>query len=116
MTTAATIYGPGYTAPELRPDQLRAASRATDPATSRQAAVTVEANGNAAFHRQLVLDAVRANPGSTSAEIAMMAGIDRHAAARRLPELRRAGILANGENRVCRVCGLSSMTWWVGTP
>ena len=113
LNVAAQVYGLGYTAPEKRPDQLpHAAARASDPATSHQAAATVETNGNAAFQRQLVLDAVRANPGSTSAEIAMMAGIDRHAAARRLPELRRAGILANGENRVCRVCGLSSMTWW----
>ena len=113
LNVAAHVYGIGYTAPELRPDQLpHATARASDPASSHQAAATVEANGNAGCQRHRCLLTVRERPGLTSAEIANYAGVTRHTAARRLPELRRHLLVRNGEPRKCTVCGVRSLTWW----
>jgi hypothetical protein len=50
-------------------------------------------------------------PGSTAAEIAARSGLERHVPSRRLPELRQAGRIKNGPQRVCTVTGNPSMTW-----
>lgn len=90
-----------------------AKARATDPATSFEAARTVERTGVAHGQRAKCLEVVRKNPGTTSGEIAELAGMDRHASARRLPELRAAGLVRNGDQRVCRVSGTRQITWTV---
>ena len=87
-------------------------ARRTDPATSYEAARRVERTGKADSHRRLVVEAVRAYPGSTGAEIAMHANLERHEASRRLPECREMGLVRNGEARKCRVTGSLSLTWW----
>ena len=90
---------------------MPALARNTDPTTSHQAAEEVEASGRAASQRHLCLLEVWKKPGRTAAEIAEAAGLDRHVPSRRLPELRQAGQVKNGEERVCAVTGNPSMTW-----
>ena len=86
------------------------ASRSTDPSTSREAAKSHE--DVAASNRHLLLAAVKLRNGSTSGELARLAGLDRVEAARRLPEMERHGSVARGLARVCDVCGTKQMTWW----
>jgi DNA-binding transcriptional ArsR family regulator len=90
---------------------VSALSRTTDPATSSEAASLVEASGAADCQRAKCLAVVRATPGLTACEIAEAAGIDRYAASRRLPELRKAGLVVNGSARPCSVQGTNQMTW-----
>ena len=89
-----------------------ARSRSSDPETSRSAARDVESRGAARRQRELCLAAVRLKPGQTAAEIAVAVGPERHAPSRRLPELRAAGLVVNGEARRCAVVGSASLTWW----
>lgn len=93
-------------------DLFKALARATDPLTSFQAAGHVERTGIAHGQRAKCLEIVNKHPGTTSGEIANLAEIDRHAAARRLPELRQAGLVRNGEQRMCRVSDTRQITWW----
>lgn len=58
------------------------------------------------------LEAVIAHPGKTAAEIAVMTGLERHAPSRRLPDLRRAGLVRMGDQRQCSVKNRLSVTWW----
>lgn len=91
-----------------------AANYRTDgPETSRLAAIGTEKSGRAPTHRAMLLRAVAVNPGRTSAELAVLCSLDRHEAARRLPELRDAfRAIRNGEPRECSVRGTRQMTWW----
>lgn len=90
---------------------MHALARNTDPLTSHEAAETVERSGRAASQRHLCLLEVWKRPGSTAAEIAARTGLERHVPSRRLPELREAGQIKNGPQRICTVTGNSSMTW-----
>jgi hypothetical protein len=99
--TQTELFGPGY-----------AAARHTDFITSHEAAHEVEASGRAKEQRRACLDAVIRNPGMTAAEIAVAVGLERHAPSRRLPELRRIGLVYNGDQRVCREMGSKSITWF----
>lgn len=92
--------------------EAHARARRTDPATSHLAALEVEASGRAASQRRKCLEVVLREPGLTAAEIARAAGLERHAASRRLPELRRAGLVESRDPRICRVQGTRAMTWW----
>lgn len=87
----------------------RPLSRSTDPETSRAAANG--ARGKAESDREKLLAAVRAKPGRTSAEIAVEAGLDRHAAARRLPELETSGEVVKGPVKVCSARGTKAVSW-----
>ena len=89
-------------------------ARNTDPVTSHQAAAELTQSGTRAAQQHAVLEAVKKFPLRTSAEIAEAAGIDRYAAARRLPELRNSGLVRNGtESRRCGVTGKRAMVWFV---
>lgn len=99
---------------ELHTCPPKAAARATDPATSFAAARKVERSGAASAQRDTCLRAVLARPGLTAAEIADEADLERHVPSRRLPELRAAGRVRNGEQRECSVMGSTAMTWWPG--
>ncbi|HOD84860.1 MAG TPA: winged helix-turn-helix domain-containing protein [Phycisphaerae bacterium] len=90
---------------------INALARRTDSPTSHQAAEEVEASGRAASQRHLCLIEVWKTPGKTAAEIAVAAGLERHVPSRRLPELRKAGQIVNGPERLCTVTGNLSMTW-----
>lgn len=88
-------------------------SKAADPVTSDQAAEKLKKSGRLKGQRLNVYNAVKKWPGRTSAEIADNMDIDRHTAAKRLPELRNAGYLVNGKIRKCRVCKNNCLTWFV---
>jgi len=93
--------------------QCVANARRSDPGTSHEAARKIESSGRADAHRRVCLNWVRQHPGRTSAEIAQSVGLDRHQAARRLPDLRRSGKVRSDEpRRICTVTGGRSMTWW----
>lgn len=94
----------------------RAKSRALDPDTSHRAAIKVEREGTAGTQRRRCMEQVRRSPGQTAAEIAAALGLERHVPSRRLPELREAGLVANGPSRVCSVMGTPSMTWVLAPP
>ena len=87
-------------------------ARTTDPATSHLAAEQVTASGVAKHQRELCLAAVQLSPGQTAAEIAASIDCERHMPSRRLPELRTARLVRNGDIRVCRITGSKSLTWW----
>lgn len=87
-------------------------ARLTDNMTSWEAADGVERSGRAGRQRERCLHVVRHRPGLTAAEIAVVTGLERHVPSRRLPELRTAKLVENREDRVCRVKGRRSMTWW----
>lgn len=83
--------------------------RRTDPVTSREAADRVESF--AASHIRLILREVVREPGLTACEIAEKTGLERHAPSRRLPEMRREGLVENGLRRRCTVKGSNQQTW-----
>jgi hypothetical protein len=60
------------------------------------------------MHRGLCLQSVLDTPGLTAREIDDRTGIKAH---KRLPELREAGLIANGPSRRCRVTNRRAMTW-----
>lgn len=98
---------------EFDDNLFTARARLSDPSPSHEAAHDVEASGRAANQRALCFSVVRESPGLTAAEIAERADLERHVPSRRLPELREAGLVVNGEIRVCRVGNRNSMTWFV---
>lgn len=91
--------------------RMQARARNSDPMTSHLAADAVERKGNAATQRTLCLAEVRRMPGQTAAEIAAALGLERHVPSRRLPELREAGLVRNGDARRCDVQGTMALTW-----
>lgn len=90
-----------------------ALARRSDPATSHIAAARMRESGAAGRQAQAVLAAVRQWPGSTAVEIAQLAGIDRYAVSRRLPELAKAGSVRRSAPRNCTVNGRPQTTWRV---
>ncbi len=97
----------------VEPPQPRSpAARSTDPATSHAAAREVTRNGVRDGQARAVLEALHGNPGSTTAELAKRSGIDRHAVARRMPELEKLELVRRGEPRKCGATERSALTWW----
>ena len=90
-----------------------ARARQSDPISSHMAAQIVESCGAADTQRANVLEYVREHPGQTSAEIAAGMGEQRHMPARRLPELRTAQLVRNGDVRMCAVSRRNGLTWWI---
>jgi hypothetical protein len=82
--------------------------RNNDPPTSALAGREAEAGGIAQQHRALCFDSVMKTPGLTAREIENRLGIKAH---KRLPELRRAGMVRNGKSRTCTVSGRQALTW-----
>ena len=72
------MYGPG---------RKPARARRTDGGGSHAAADRIERTGKAAAQKAAVLRALAEHPGTTTGELAELAGIERHAVARRMPEL-----------------------------
>lgn len=93
---------------------FEAKARASDPQTSHDAAAKVKESGALAAQREQCLAAVRAFPGLTAAELAVAMRCERHVPSRRLPELRRVGLVSSPLERirVCRNTGNKSLTWW----
>jgi hypothetical protein len=82
--------------------------RNADPPTSMLAGQEAEANGSARRHRAICFETVMQTPGLTAREIEDRLGIKAH---KRLPELRRTGMVRNGEARTCSVSGRLALTW-----
>jgi hypothetical protein len=101
----------------IQPDLFtpQANYRNTDPATSREAAIATERNGEARSAREKLLRAVEVTPGLTAAEYAALLDMERHVPSRRLPELRELRLVWSGRPRVCKAQGRKSMTWWPGS-
>lgn len=86
-------------------------SRNTDPVSSHEAAER-QRKGKANTDAMRVLQTIRKAPGSTSAEIAAICGLDRHAVARRCPDLEERQLVKRGEIRKCKAHGTNAVTWW----
>jgi predicted ArsR family transcriptional regulator len=95
---------------------LRRMARASDPESSHAAAAEHLASGANAAQRAACLAVMRTDSGLTSDEIAEAAGLERHAAARRLPELERDGLVRRGPIRLSMVGGRSGVTWTLVEP
>lgn len=97
-----------------------ARARSTDAETSHEAAERENRSGRASRQRARVFAMVEATPGLTSAELAARHVEDRSMVARRLPELRESGLLAEnrhtrgaeGMARTCTVKRTTALTWW----
>jgi DNA-binding transcriptional ArsR family regulator len=94
------------------------AARNTDPVTSHQAAREITADGSRDRQAAAILAAVRDHPDETAAELAGRLGMERAQTSKRLPELRRVGLVENprdagGEllTRACRVTRKTVMLW-----
>lgn len=94
-------------------DENRPLSHRHDPETSHAAARKLTQSGRLTGQRREVLDALRQCSGATHAELGRFMGRDWLVAARRLPELERAGLVHKGEARICRVKGSRCTTWWI---
>ena len=110
MKTQTQLLFPDLYREDVKP-QPRATARRSDPDTSHQAAVGIEASGKAGTQRAAVLECVRCDPGQTSAEIAVAAGLERAIPSRRLPELERAGLIRKGDARLCYINQTRMVTW-----
>ncbi len=88
-------------------------ARATDPESSHLAARNIVASGTAAAHRERILAAIKANADCTCGELAELTGLHRSAVSKRLPELRRAGLIETRGSRVCTAQGTTQGVWRV---
>lgn len=88
-------------------------SHRDDPASSHEAAEHLRRSGRLAAQKAAVLAALRQCDGSTHGELGRIMGCDWLVAARRLPELERAGHVRKGEVRTCRIKGSRCTTWWI---
>lgn len=96
--------------PRLLPCWDRPMASDKDPVTSHIAAQHARKFQDA--QAQKVLEALRRANGSTSDELAQE-GLSRYAVARRLSDLRHAGLVRQGEARVSKVSKRLCVTWWV---
>ena len=58
------------------------------------------------------IDAVRAHPGLTSAELTPIVRLERHEVARRLSDAVATGAVYKGDLRKCAMAHKLAMTWW----
>lgn len=91
--------------------EARPLVRRSDPDTSHEAARRVTRSGTRADHLSRVVAAVKAHAGKTSAELALLTGLERHEAARRTSDGEREGLLRKGPARKCSVSGRAAVTW-----
>jgi hypothetical protein len=94
--------------PDNRSNDVNRNYRNNDPPTSALAGQEAEADGLVQRQRTMCLATVMQTPGLTAREIEDCLGIKAH---KRLPELRRAGMLRNGPLRTCTVSSKLAMTW-----
>jgi hypothetical protein len=98
-----------------QPQQRRVetpAARRSDPESSHAAAAEITKSGARAHQQQLAAAAVRQFPGHTSMELAELAGMDRYALARRLPECETAGTVKRGAVTTCTITKRKALVWW----
>lgn len=90
-------------------------ARRNDPPTSKAAAKALTQSGARDTAKRRVLQAVKdcAGRGVTSHELSSYSGIAHPTVHKRLPDLRRDGLVENGVTRTCTITGHSSLTWKV---
>jgi hypothetical protein len=95
----------GKPEPPIRLD-LEAASRKSDPLSSKRAAREIEKSGVLRGQRLIALNLVKQYPGRSSKELADLGTLDRYQLARRLPELALEKLIKRTEHQAedCR--------WW----
>lgn len=107
-------------APNAYGDAIPAASlaHADGPETSKEAAEQVVSSGRASLCREIVMDLLRANPGSTWGELWSAATSEQRETLRepqtiqkRLFDLMRIGEAEPGEERACRVRVSKAREW-----
>lgn len=96
------------------PLRAHALARVNDPSTSKQAAAGHVASGNHARGKAAVLAALRMYDNSTAKELAQYSGLPYETVHKRLPDLRKDGVVRNGEAVFCNVSGLRSQQWIIG--
>ena len=74
-------------------------SRSSDPPTSDIAEAKHIKSGKRKRNCDLILEAIKANPDCTSAELGELTGLDRVEAARRCSDLRLSGLSTNPLNK-----------------
>jgi len=86
-------------------------SHRNDAVSSFKAADRHKASDNWSKQRQAVLKALQTLVCATAKEISEFSGIDRYIVSRKLPDLRRAGVVENGKPRKCRILKKKTLTW-----
>ena len=84
-----------------------------DPLSSYRSGDRLLKSGRIRGQMKAVLEALRCHQGSTSAELAQLADMDRYTVARRLPALAAKGLVERGPERLCKVCKSVCVTWRV---
>lgn len=88
-------------------------AHATGPATEREAAALHTGSGKRQSHCDALLAAVKAHPGWTSGELGADTGYGDVEARRRLYDLKRQGLVRQGDARLSTVLPKTrQMTWW----
>lgn len=83
-----------------------------DPITSYSAGDRAVKSGRLRGQMKLVLMGVQRWPGKTSAELAILIGLNRYDTARRLPALQHRGLVRKGSPRLCTACKNECVTWF----
>ena len=92
-------------------ESTRDMHRRADPDTSRQAAAEVVKTGIASSQRERLLATLIEYPNMTTAELARLAHMDRHAAGRRMPELVKRDLATATGTRKCGINGTMAQTY-----
>lgn len=87
------------------------AARGTDPSSSHESAEHITSTGTRRRHMTIVVCAVAAYPGLTSAELAPLCGLERHEVARRTSDAEAAGAIRKGPMKR-QANGRSAVTWF----
>jgi predicted HTH transcriptional regulator len=90
-------------------------ARQQDPETSHEAAEFITTTGIRANQCRWVLKAVLATPGLTASELAKRHNIDHPIMHKRLPDLRKKGLVCNLTKRTCAITRRTAMTWCATT-
>ena len=88
-------------------------ARATDQATSHEAAEYMNATGKRKKQQFAALHMVHKYPGLTADELATHGPLDRYQLNRRLPELETAELVERGPTRPSIITGRNAATWRV---
>lgn len=97
----------------MEPSMQSQIARNTDPISSHEAAERIIANGMRGSHQRIVFNAVLENPDKTSRELSELCPLERHAVARRLPDLEDSGYIVKSGLRICSFGKKRAVTWAV---
>ena len=96
--------------PDLFDDRVNA--RRTDPASSAMADAEQKASGRRTRNLDRVLALLAAHPDSTSRELSVLSGMDRHEVARRTADAKRLGLaMHTARPREDRAGGRPAVAW-----